>query len=315
MNGSVLRYGHCLQAGVAADKGPASGDAIGEVLLIDKVETLMREAAAAAILPSFRCLATTDIEEKAPGEWVTIADREAERMLAAGLTALLPGSSVIGEEAVAVDEAVLSRLGDDGPVWLVDPLDGTANFAAGRGPFAVMVALLRGGMTCASWMLDPLSGIIAVAEAGGGSYLGGTRITASAGCPNGASLRGAVLTRFLPAEIRSGVERRASAIGAVLPGFICAGREYPAVVTGERHFALFWRVLPWDHAPGVLFAQEAGAAVLRLDGSAYRAVDRRPGLLVAQNEAVWHQVRTTLLADLPTSRRHDGSAGFCSPPA
>lgn len=267
--------------------------------MIDKVEALMREAAAAAILPSFRHLAAADVEEKTPGEWVTVADRAAERLLADGLTALLPGSSVVGEEAVAADEAILARLGEDGPVWLVDPLDGTVNFAAGRGPFAVMVALLRGGCTCASWMLDPLSGVAAVAESGSGAFLGGARMVASAEWPELSSLQGAVLTRFLPPALHAAIERRAMAIGAILPGFICAGREYPAVVTGERHFALFWRVLPWDHAPGVLFAREAGAAARRLDGSPYRATDRRPGLLVAQNDAVWHQIRTTLLADLP----------------
>src|SRR5919106_4920939 len=103
----------------------------------DKVETLMREAAANAILPRFRRLQHHEIEEKTPGELVTAADREAERILSAGLSALLPGSLVIGEEAAAADPALISRLADGGDIWLVDPLDGTANFAAGREPFAV----------------------------------------------------------------------------------------------------------------------------------------------------------------------------------
>jgi len=163
----------------------------------------------------------------------------------------------------------------------------------------VMVALLRGGAPVAAWMLDPLTGICATAEAGGGAFLGGARLRAGAGCPPPAALRGAVLTRFLPPDLRAAVARRAPAIGAVLPGVACAGREYPAVVAGEQHFALFWRTLPWDHAPGVLFAQEAGAAARRLDGGPYRVTDRRLGLLVARNDAVWRQVRATLLADLP----------------
>ena len=267
--------------------------------MIDAVETLLREAAAMAILPRYRRLAAGDLEEKAPGEWVTAADRAAEHLLSTGLAALLPGSGVVGEEAVAAEPALLARLAGPGPVWLVDPLDGTANFVAGRGPFAVMVALLRGGVPIAAWMLDPLTGICATAEAGAGAFLDGVRLRVDADCPPLAALRGAVLTRFLPPDLRAAVARRAPAIGAVLPGVACAGREYPAVVAGEQHFALFWRTLPWDHAPGVLFAQEAGAAARRLDGGPYRVTDRRLGLLVARNDAVWRQVRATLLADLP----------------
>jgi fructose-1,6-bisphosphatase/inositol monophosphatase family enzyme len=276
--------------------------------MLDAVEALLREAAEAAILPRFRRLAAGDVDEKAPGEWVTAADREAERLLSAGLTALLPGAVVVGEEAAAAAPGLLARLEDAGPVWLVDPLDGTANFVAGRGSFAVMVALLRGGAPVAAWMLDPLTGICATAEAGGGAFLSGARLRASADCPPPAALRGAVLTRFLPPALRAAVARRAPALGAVLPGSGCAGREYPAVVGGAQHFVLYWRTLPWDHAPGVLFAHEAGAAARRLDGRAYRAADGRPGLLVAQNDAVWRRVRATLLADRPSA------AGQSTPP-
>jgi fructose-1,6-bisphosphatase/inositol monophosphatase family enzyme len=264
----------------------------------DKVETLMREAAARAILPRFRRLQHHEIEEKTPGEVVTAADREAERILSDGLLALLPGSVVIGEEAASADPALIARLANEASLWLVDPLDGTANFAAGREPFAVMVALVRAGMSVASWMLDPVSGVVCHAERGAGASIAGCRATAPSSCPPLAALRGAVLKRFLPPDVRAAIERRSAAIGAVLPGLLCAGREYPAVVAGEQHFALFWRTLPWDHAPGALFAEEAGAMARRLDGSTYVAGDRRSGLLVAQNEDVWRLVRATILADM-----------------
>jgi fructose-1,6-bisphosphatase/inositol monophosphatase family enzyme len=264
----------------------------------DKVETLMREAAARAILPRFRRLQHYEIEEKTPGEVVTAADREAERILSDGLLALLPGSAVVGEEAASADPALIARLADDA-IWLVDPLDGTANFAAGREPFAVMVALVRKGATVASWMLDPVSGVVCHAERGAGASVAGHRAKAPSACPPLGALRGAVLKRFLPPDVRAAIERRSAASGAVLPGLLCAGHEYPAVVAGEQHFALFWRTLPWDHAPGALFAEEAGAMARRLDGSAYAAGDRRPGLLVAQNRETWQLVRETVLADLP----------------
>jgi fructose-1,6-bisphosphatase/inositol monophosphatase family enzyme len=264
--------------------------------MMHKVEMLMRQAAAEAIMPRFRRLARHEVAEKSPGEFVTAADHDAERILTAGLLALRPGSLVVGEEAAAADPAIVSRLGE-GEVWLVDPLDGTANFAAGEGPFAVMVALVRNGETVAAWMLDPQSGGMAQAERGAGAVLGEAQVRAASECPPLAALRGAVFKRFLPPDLRQSIERRASVIGEMLPGLMCAGREYPAIVTGERHFALFWRALPWDHAPGALFAEEAGAMARRPDGTAYRPGDPRPGLLVAQNGDIWHAVRAALLAD------------------
>jgi fructose-1,6-bisphosphatase/inositol monophosphatase family enzyme len=266
--------------------------------MIDKVEALLREAAARAILPRFRALETHEVEEKAPGELVTAADREAEQIIEAGLKVLRPEALVVGEEAVAADPALLAKILGAAEVWLIDPLDGTAHFAAGRAPFAVMVALVRAGETVAAWMFDPLADTMHVAERGAGAFIDGRRMHATPDCPPLAAMRGAILRRFLKPEVRARLEPKERLLAAVLPGFMCAGREYPAVVAGEQHFALFQRMLPWDHAPGVLFVEEAGGRARRLDGSAYVPGDLRPGLLVAQNPAVWRLVRETVLADL-----------------
>jgi fructose-1,6-bisphosphatase/inositol monophosphatase family enzyme len=268
--------------------------------LIHPVGRLLRHAARTAVLPYFRRLADGDIEEKAPGEVVTIADRAAEEIIAAGLHDLLPGSAVVGEEGVAADPDLLDRLGDAGPVWLVDPIDGTANYAAGRGPFVIMVALLRDGAVRAGWILDPRGGHLATARRGRGAYLDGRRVSAGTAVRSGNGLRGVVASRYLPAPLGDDVRRRADTLGAVLPGHGCAGREYPDIVGGAQDFALFWRTLPWDHAAGALFTEEAGGVVRRLDGSAYDPTDRdRRGLLAAASEPVWERVRDTLFPDGP----------------
>lgn len=264
--------------------------------LTDEVGALLRRAAATAILPVFRRLDDASVEEKAPGEVVTVADREAEVIITDGLLALLPGSTVVGEEAVAEDPAVLRRLDQPGPVWVVDPVDGTANFAAGRRPFAVMVALLRDGATEASWILDPISGSLAVARAGEGAYLDGERVRTPEAHGPAAALRGAVMNRFLPADLRARVNAGIGQIGEVLPGNHCAGREYPDILRGVQDFVLFWRTLPWDHAPGVLLLQEAGGVARRFDGTPYDPADDRNGLLVAANSEVWAAVHEALLA-------------------
>jgi fructose-1,6-bisphosphatase/inositol monophosphatase family enzyme len=122
------------------------------------------------------------------------------------------------------------------------------------------------------------------------------RVTSGTDRPPLSQMRGVASTRYLPSTMRATVSRNRAEIGELLPGWGCAGREYPDIVNGTQHFALFWRTLPWDHCPGVLFAEEAGAVAKRLDGKPYRPADTRPGLLVARNDAVWHQVYDTLLS-------------------
>ena len=104
---------------------------------------------------------------------VTAADRAAEIALTERLPELVPGSIVVGEEAVATDPSVLQRLRGAAPVWIVDPLDGTKNFAAGRGPFGTMVALVERGTLLASGIYLPESDRVFLAERGLGTYVDG----------------------------------------------------------------------------------------------------------------------------------------------
>jgi len=262
--------------------------------LIDQVTELIREVAATVVLPRFRHLSADQVHEKVPGDLVTIADQEAERALTLGLTGLLPGSIVVGEESVAADPGVLSGVGDDGAVWIVDPVDGTNNFAAGKTPFAVMVALLRDGEPVASWILDVVEDRMTIAEAGSGAWIDGVRIKARTDNPGAAALNGSANPHYLPDDLRFAVDRNRHRLGTVTVGAHCAGWEYPAVVTDVQQFALFWRILPWDHVPGTLIVREAGGTALHLDGAAYRPTDNDRGLIIAPNDEVWHTVRDTL---------------------
>ncbi|HMR31478.1 MAG TPA: inositol monophosphatase family protein [Geminicoccaceae bacterium] len=262
--------------------------------LADQIGELMRETATEVILPRFARLRDDEISEKSPGEIVTAVDRIAEGRLASRLQSLLPGSFVVGEERAAADPTIMERV-DKETIWLVDPLDGTANFVAGNPRFAMMVALISTGETVRSWLLDIPADRLAVAEQGAGAFVEGRRIRPSRHCPSIIDLRGAVLTRYMPADLRAAIEPRLPATGEALPTLPCAGLDYPAVATGARHFALYWRTLPWDHAPGALLATEAGGRVARLDGNRYRPGDGRNGLLVAANPAIWDLVHATLL--------------------
>ncbi|MEO1219996.1 MAG: inositol monophosphatase family protein, partial [Pseudomonadota bacterium] len=117
--------------------------------LADSMGEVLREAAKACVIPRFRALDPSDICEKSPGDLVTTADREAEAMIAARLSALLPSARIVGEEACEGGPDLFTGL-SQGEVWIIDPIDGTGNYAAGRAPFAMMAALLREGDVVAS---------------------------------------------------------------------------------------------------------------------------------------------------------------------
>ena len=259
-----------------------------------QVAAIIRAAAEEAILPRFQQLLATEVEEKSPGELVTIADRDAEVLISRQLLDLLPGSRVIGEEAASANPSLLDEVGT-GAVWLVDPLDGTSNFVQGRPDFAVLVALLQDGETVASWQFSPTSGALHTARKGAGAFIDGVRIHTTPARPL-SQCRGAILTRFLPAAFKARAEQWSAGIAEVLPGAKCAGVDYPNVATGEQDFVMFWRLLPWDHAAGVLFLEEAGGFARYLDGSRFDPTSTRTGLLATRTEASWNEIHAGLVA-------------------
>jgi fructose-1,6-bisphosphatase/inositol monophosphatase family enzyme len=293
--GRVLARGDCRRMVVSRNVFVEPGTRARMTCLPDLIAAVLRDAAASAVMPRFRRLAEAEIEEKSPGDLVTIADREAERIIAAGLAAIRPDARFVGEEACARDPSLLDGLGQ-GAVWIVDPIDGTGNYAAGRRPFALMAALIEDDETIASCILDPVDDRLAAAERGAGAWLDGIRITSAAGSPGLGAMAGIVSNFSRPPAIEPRVAALTERVAEVTPTRRCAGDEYPLVATGARHFALYWRTLVWDHAPGVLFLEEAGGVAARLDGSPYRTSDPSGAILLAQTPAIWEEVAVVMAA-------------------
>ena len=253
----------------------------------------MRDASAVAIEPRWNQLRDGDVRSKSAGELVTVADEEAERFLTARLTELTPGIPVVGEEACAVEPDLLRALAGEN-AWLVDPVDGTSNFIQGGTDWSVMVALVVGGEVRLSWIWRPLADRMYVAELGSGAECNGRVLRRSpAGATDDSALRGAVFTRFFDDEKSRTIASNSGRFGSVVEGS-CAGFDYPALVEGGRDFLLFWRSLPWDHAPGTLLVQESGGYARKLDGSAYLPAIESFGLLSAADEETWHRARGLL---------------------
>jgi fructose-1,6-bisphosphatase/inositol monophosphatase family enzyme len=263
--------------------------------VLDRVERIVREVAAEIVLPKFRTLAAHEILEKGGGETVTVADRASEAALAYRLKELLPEALVVGEEETAANPGVLDHLLGEAPVWVIDPIDGTGNFAAGREPFGIMVALVRKGRPVLSVIYEPVPDRISLAEEGAGATVDGHRAVMATGPIDTATLRGSVLVKYLPPDLRAHVQARLGRIGKALPGHHCAAREYPDVVRDVQNFTLFWRAHPWDHAAGALLVREAGGVVRRFDGSDYVVGDGRFGLIAARDQQTFDLVRAALL--------------------
>jgi fructose-1,6-bisphosphatase/inositol monophosphatase family enzyme len=263
-------------------------------MLIDAVTRILREAAEVAIVPRFRALAEAEVFEKSPGELVTVADREAEDLITPQLQALVD-APVVGEEATAANPGLVRALREAPAAWVVDPLDGTANFIAGRPEWAVMAALVRDGMTVAGWIVRPADDLVYEAESGSGACRNGVRVRRPPAPPRPAELRGAAHTRYMDPASRARVKAAAPQFAELGPGASCAGIDYPRLTDGELDFVLFWRTLPWDHAPGTLLVAEAGGTARRLNGTEYRPAEEGPGVLNAAGDECWHAVLPLLL--------------------
>lgn len=249
-----------------------------------EIRDLVRFAAQRSMLPRFRQLADHEVEMKGADDPVTIVDREVEAFLTEALTRLAPGVAVVGEEAAAADLAVLDHL--KGQCWIIDPLDGTANFAEGKEPFGMIVALADGGEAVAGWIYDPIKDRFCHTRRGAGAFVNGERIAART---TGAEPPVTAVSRiFLTPDQSAMVDVRLAPYYTLVDIPRCAAEQYPRLALGENDISSFKRTLAWDHAAGVLWLNEAGGKAARLDGSEYRVDEAdKPGLVGASSPAMW----------------------------
>jgi fructose-1,6-bisphosphatase/inositol monophosphatase family enzyme len=254
-----------------------------------QVADLIRDVAAAELLPRFRNLSKDDIRQKRPNDFVTVADVAAEQRLASGLAKILPGVPVVGEEAVEDDAGLLDLIGRPGRMcWIVDPLDGTANFAAGKATFAIIVALVEDRRTIGGWIFDVPNGRMAIARAGQGVTLDGTPMigSAPAGAPDG--FVGYKVIKAFDKQLPAADRKRLGRVSTLR----CAGVEYLEILSGRAAFSLYRITKPWDHAAGALMMAEAGGRSLRLDGSPYEpAQPIKSGIISAASQVALAEVR------------------------
>lgn len=263
-----------------------------------EVVQLTRAVARAEIMPRFRALEPGDVRAKSgPLDLVTAADEAAEQRLSTGLGRLFPGCAVVGEEAATRDPGLLEVIGQAELCFLVDPLDGTANFCAGLPLFGTIVAVVRRGEVVGAVIHDPVGDDTACALRGEGAWLesaSGTKVALTVAPPaTAAAMAGSVSWRYMAEPQRSLVCRNLPKVAAAWD-YRCAAHQYRMAAAGHCHFVVFQRLLPWDHAAGWLLHREAGGWSARLDGSEYSPASTMGGLICTPDRDSWAALRAAL---------------------
>ncbi|GAB3350962.1 inositol monophosphatase family protein [Chromohalobacter beijerinckii] len=256
---------------------------------------IVRDAAKTEILPRFRNLSEGAIRSKsAPDDLVTDADQGAERMMTAAIRELLPEATVIGEEAVAEGSASLDDIADAELALIIDPVDGTWNFARGLNQFGVILAATSFGETIFGLLYDPMADDWIVARHGEGAWFGR---------PDGTQrqLQVSDTDKFDEmvgsTSIRLFAKPQQYQLAATFPDFQrmmafgCACHEYRTMAFGFVDFMLTGKLMPWDHAAGLMIHAEAGGYSALLDGTPYQPTIHQGKVLAASSHAHWEQLR------------------------
>ena len=178
---------------------------------------------------------------------------------------------------------------------LTCPLDGTANFAAGKESFAMIVALAEKGRTEAGWIYQPITGRMGWAVAGGGTFVNNvrTRVATPAAV---ADMHGYVSGPKFAGDYWPRLSRLRDAMVSGR-NLRCSGIEYLELASGAAHLCVPVRLNPWDHAAGVLMHREAGGFSALIDGTDYSPLIHEALLILAPDEANWQNVRDFLTAE------------------
>ncbi|MCY6380355.1 inositol monophosphatase family protein [Hoeflea prorocentri] len=256
---------------------------------------LLKRTGEEEILPRFRAIEDSDIKQK-ESAWdvVTEADTAAEECLTAELSQRYPDAFIVGEEATAENPGLIDGLGEAEFAFVIDPVDGTYNFASGMPTFGTILAVIVNGECVAGIIHYPDGGESLVGAAGGGARLlgarGGERRLKVAEPTGLDQMVGTISWGFLKEPERSRIAGNLAGIGMPF-AFRCSAWEYRLAAAGRAHFVSAHNLMPWDHLAGVLIHAEAGGYTACLDGSPYGPGVNSGGLITATDPESWSLIR------------------------
>ncbi len=238
------------------------------------------EVAQAAALGAGRILKDNvngkrDISYKGEINMVTEMDRLSEKTIVGAILGAFPGHGILAEEGSRVES-------DSGFLWVIDPLDGTTNYAHGYPSFSVSIGLEHDGQTVLGVVYDPMRDELFSAVKGGGSFLNGRPIAVSrtdvlirsllaTGFPYDRVLSSENNLNFFNALIMASQEVRRSGAASLDLCSVAAGRL-------DGYWEL--KLHPWDVTAGSLIVQEAGGKVSDFSGTRFSIYDKE---IIASN--------------------------------
>ena len=246
---------------------PEGAAAAGQAWAEELAFTLATAGASGAVLMD-RYDRLERIHHKSPTDVVTEADHLSEELIIGAIRRRYPGDAILAEESGAHEgraaDAALSDAASVGArTWVIDPLDGTVNYANGLPVFCVSIGLVAGGRPVVGVVLDPTRAETFAATADGTATLNGERIEASdkaqlSDCVVSMALAGRSVVRRARA-VRKAVRASRSMGSAALALADVANGRFDAFIQESGLSA-------WDIAAAGLIAERAGAAVTTFDG-------------------------------------------------
>ncbi|MEL6360078.1 MAG: inositol monophosphatase [Pseudomonadota bacterium] len=249
-----------------------------------QIDELLLSVGRERIMSKFGALSDEDVREKSsPTDLVTAVDEDVETFLSPALTAMLPSSRVIGEEAAAADPSIVGQIEGEGVFWIIDPLDGTRNFVRGKREFGTILALVENGRTIGGW-------ISAIPD----EFIIGRLNDDGPPVRNNEKFPVQPQTEEMPIGLRSVGWLKDDWKSVIVPNLKggrlrslpshCSAYAYLKLISGEVDYKISSKIHPWDHAAGAFLVTSLGGVVRFLDdGAEYTPIDSadRPLLAVS----------------------------------
>ena len=220
---------------------------------------------------------------------VTEYDHKSEKTIIDFIRQHVPESQFLAEESG------ITGSDGDGITWIIDPLDGTVNFAHQIPIFAVSIAVEKNGQVIAGVVLQPMTGELFMAEVGKGAFLNGKKIAVT----QTQTLSESILATGFPYNLAQNpshcIEHFVDILKAGIPIRRLGAAAIDLVYTAAGHFDGYFEVAlcPWDCAAGKLILEEAGGKMTTWQGDPFTI--RSGHTILATNGAI-HQEAVTLLS-------------------
>ncbi len=276
----------------------------------ERLISIVRRAGQEIVMPNFRQLSAADVETKSSvTDLVTIADKASETFITQEIQLAFPDWEIVGEEAVAEDTSTTDKIATADTCVIIDPIDGTWNYAHGLSDFGIILAVVVKGITRFGLLYDPVNDDWIYANLGEGAFFQRTALNEKRQhqTPSQAPLALKItaepdldkLTGIMSVNAYKGQKKQDFALKAsrfVRINNMPSCPAYRQIAQGHFNFSLTYKMLPWDHAAGVLIHTEAGGICRTLDGQEYNPAMLEGEMLAAQSEEQWQALAEWFLS-------------------